>query len=228
MQVICCMTSYQAVLNLPYKSGLPRDVSQLTFAFNGPSPSSGVYDEITARVQSWINVMPPTGSAALSRYISQVVDRPKCFIEIYDISSLPAGPPKHRHQFTLGTSASGQSLPLEVALCSSFQGDRVGVEPQRRRRGRVYLGPLNVAAMGGTADDPRPATDLMTNLRLASAELAYENGNDGITWCVWSRKDDLLVTITNGWVNNEWDTQRRREGRETLRQLWGTTEEEEE
>lgn len=101
------------------------------------------------------------------------------------------------------------TLPQEVALCSSFQGDRVSGIPQSRRRGRVYIGPLAVAALNDAAG--RPASAFVTALADATEALLLASIADGAyDWVVYSPTDDALVPIDNGWVDNAFDTQRRR------------------
>lgn len=214
------MATCQAIINLPYTTGLPRDVAQMTFAFVTPDLDESTTDEVILRLQDFMNLTVGPSFRALASFISSTVDRTKCFIEVFDISDLPSGPPIRRVGFTLGPPQTPGSLPLEVALCSSFQGERIESMPQERRRGRIYLGPFNPSVISTSAADPRPAALLVSSLEASTQRLARENDGSDILWCVWSRKSDLLVEIDNGWVDNEWDTQRRRERGATARSIW--------
>jgi len=100
-------------------------------------------------------------------------------------------------------------LPPEVSLCMSFQAPAVSGTPQARRRGRVYL-PFFKSSLNG--NDGRPSSTIISTLVAAGTALLAASG-DGITgpeWSVYSPTDNAAVAVTEGWVDNEWDTQRRR------------------
>lgn len=102
----------------------------------------------------------------------------------------------------------GNPLPPEVSLCGSFQAVPQSGIPQSRRRGRIYLGPLNV----GTLDvDGRPLATRITVLRNALNALRVASAAAATwDWTVFSTRNLIGYTIANGWVDNEFDTQRRR------------------
>ena len=113
---------------------------------------------------------------------------------------------------------AGNPLPPEVALCLSFEGLPTSGIPQARRRGRIYLGPLDV---DGLAPVGRPTTTVVNRLvaagevlRLASVAAA------SWTWCVFSVVNDVNVPISRGWVDDEYDTQRRRGRVATVRTVF--------
>ena len=110
--------------------------------------------------------------------------------------------------FNLGAAPAGGKLPDEVAVCLSFQGQKAAGAPQARRRGRVYLGPLDTAA----ATDNRPATAFLTAIGNAATTLKANTTAVGGTaaWCIWSVADQVEVPVDNGWIDNAFDVQRRR------------------
>lgn len=99
--------------------------------------------------------------------------------------------------------------PPEVAHCMSFQGDQLSGIPQARRRGRVYFGPLRLERID---TDGRPnATQMATLDAFGTALLAASVAGSGWDWTVHSSVPGVGdAIITNGWVDNEFDTQRRR------------------
>lgn len=129
--------------------------------------------------------------------------------KFYNMSDPEPRAPVLEGSFNLTTAPAGTPLPTEVSLCLSFQGTKVSGEPQARRRGRVYLPFITSASMGS---DARPdagcitaAVNCGTNLLAASVAAA------GWDWIVASTFDPISGAIVdNGWVDNEWDTQRRR------------------
>jgi len=114
---------------------------------------------------------------------------------------------------------SGGPLPPELAICLSFQAVKASGLSQARRRGRIYLGPINVTQndTGG-----RPHTSARTTI--ATAALACKNAiianGPGTRWAVWSQIDHLGSAINDGWIDNDWDVQRRRELGPTQRTVW--------
>lgn len=220
------MPSIKAVVNLPYTTGLPRDVSQQTYCFIVPDASEEKLDDLCDTLARFYNVSAGVGATTFGRYLSSVVDRAFCWIDLYNVSITPSGPPIHSKPFTFGPAYATQSLPLEVALVQSFQGVKVSSMPQSRRRGRNYLGPFCSQAMGAEAGLPRPSGEIVACIAAAAERLANEViDNDIGEWCVWSRSTGLFVPVANGWINNEWDTQRRREAKETDRVRWFLEEE---
>ena len=88
-----------------------------------------------------------------------------------------------------------------------------------RRRGRIYLGPL--AAVAADSSTGRPNTSFVTAIKNAAAAYLASVTTDGtFTWVVHSHTTGASpgtydetgnsVTVNQGWVDNAWDTQRRR------------------
>lgn len=126
-------------------------------------------------------------------------------------SALPGVMPNYPFDtdiFNLGAAPAGGKLPDELAIVLSFQGIKAAGAPQARRRGRLYLGPLDTAA----ATDNRPATACLTAIANAATTLKASvialGGNS--RWSIWSVADQVGVLVDNGWVDNAFDVQRRR------------------
>jgi len=111
---------------------------------------------------------------------------------------------------SLGTLTTGATaMPPELAICLSFQGQRISGTSQARRRGRVYIGPLKNSNVSST--DMNLDTTVTDALRDAGQALVNaSNASADYTWCVYSAADDALVPVHNGWVDNAFDIQRRR------------------
>lgn len=104
--------------------------------------------------------------------------------------------------------AGSAPLPTEVALCLSFQGVRSSGAIQSRRRGRVYL-PFFDETSNFT--DGRPASAFVTAVAGMGQTLLNASDSAGTwTWETYSTVEPGWVPVDNGWVDNEWDTQRRR------------------
>jgi len=131
----------------------------------------------------------------------------------HQIKSYNRADPKPRAPVTNSTwnfisAPTGVPLPPEVSLCGSFQAPPFSGVPQARRRGRIYIGPLS----SGTLDTlGRPTAGTVTVLRNALEALRVSSAAAADwKWQVFSVKNLTGYTITNGWVDNEFDTQRRR------------------
>lgn len=113
--------------------------------------------------------------------------------------------------FNLAIAPSGGWLPLEVSLCLSFQGDPLSGYPQAWRRGRIYFPWIQEAENDSTG---RPSSTLVNALVAQGDYILTTSASDGSwEWVTFSRVAPGYASVTNGWVDNEWDTQRRR-GRE--------------
>jgi len=103
---------------------------------------------------------------------------------------------------------SGAPMPSEVAVCMSFQATRASGQSQARRRGRLYLGPLRTGILG---TDGRPATANVTTIFNAASTLgAASRASAAWEWSIFSPTSGLMLPVDNGWIDNAFDTQRRR------------------
>lgn len=219
------MTILQRVtVRMPYLNGLPTDVSENTFSFSVTDSETTVADAaINARLQAFYNAV--TAGVSIASRIAPIVNRNT--VQIVHRAVDPAtgdqvGGPRFYPMTPFAGAASNASVPLEVALVTSFRaGNASGPVPIARRTGRIFLGPLGTDTLGGGAD-PVPSLNFIQRCNASAEALWASNGPSPIemNWCVWSRTDGELYAVTNGWTDNEWDTQRRRGNRATNRQLW--------
>lgn len=165
-------------------------------------------------------------------------------LKVYDFTENSPRVPVLDTTFSItGETGGGIDLPPEVAFCLSYKAVGIsGVNP-RRRRGRVYLGPMQTAA--GTDAHIAPAA--IGTAVLAAAADAFVNPGDPRQWAVYSPYDhhDVPVgedinakvpgtdtplypevpsqvpqafkVVHDYWVDNAWDTQRRRGVKATTR-----------
>lgn len=139
-------------------------------------------------------------------------------IKYYDLPGAVPNYPILETTFNLTTAPTGAGLPSEVASCLSFQGARQAGFPQARRRGRIYLGPL-LASVNSAG---RPAAGFRT--AIAAAATTLRTTISGLTtnpsWVVWSPTNGSSVPVTNGWIDDSFDIQRRRGLAYTSRTVW--------
>jgi hypothetical protein len=106
------------------------------------------------------------------------------------------------------TLLTTSNIPREIALCLSFKGG----PGAPRNRGRLYV----PAWWAGSGSANRPA-DSDLNQVLQLGQHLFDVGGENVQWIVWSRVARLATGINQVWVDDEWDTQRRRGFRSTKR-----------
>lgn len=104
----------------------------------------------------------------------------------------------------------------EDAVCLSYKAlYQSGVTP-KRRRGRIYLGPLSNGALGATSGklDPTVKTAFVS---AAQTLFDIHDAATAWSWVVYSPTTDTAGTgetgayeVVSGWIDDEIDTQRRR------------------
>lgn len=120
------------------------------------------------------------------------------------------------------TPTAGDGLPTECAICLSFSGPSTSGLPQRRRSGRLYLGNLTTGVTTTVTGFVQVTAVARETIR--DAALAIVTGMDPLnaSWSVFSPTtagakpwggsaiDLALTDVTEGYVDNALDTQRRR------------------
>lgn len=132
----------------------------------------------------------------------------------YDLSDPEPRAPVADIEWHFAQACTGETLPAEVAVCISFQGLRVSGEEQRRRRGRIFLGPISDARN----EDGRPQASLLDDLVTNFVDFIGDLNAESCLFGVYSRADSAFVEVANVWVDNAFDTQRRRGVAVTSRQ----------
>jgi len=230
------------VMSLGMRSNLPEDRAEMTFA---SLPSGDDVDDHDLWATSLLAAFNNTlgGLGPLSGYLSPCVSRSadQVIITTYAHTSLdptvPAGSPV---AVTTGQITEDpfdtQPLPNEVSAVWTVHPDLTGVpetaanpspppaviRPAARLRGRNYVGPLNLECVDiqSTTLYPILNPDFIGSL-IASSENIASLVVTQSPWGVWSRvAQEFNYPITGGWVDNEFDTQRRRGLSASARTIW--------
>lgn len=204
------MPIVRAQVVLQSATGLPKDNVSNTFHFDTASVASSVLDSVTDNLITFYNAN--TTAFSVGYYISGAISRNSgvSYIKLYNLDDAEPRVPLRTTGFTLVAPGSTTQMPGQVALCLSFQAARVSGGAQARRRGRIYLGPLSAAAQGSGVNADRPATGIITTL-LDAGETLYDNSlADNTLWTIYSPTGDTNVGVNNLWVDDRFDTQRRR------------------
>lgn len=197
------MATYRAMVIIKGVSGLPEDVFVNTWHFtSGPQSVDRDGDEtaIVANLDEFYG--GGVGADIVANYIANNGTGDVEY-RIYDLADPQPREPRVEVAGWTPTGP-GDTLPEEVALCISFFKDR----NIPRNRGRLYIGPISETAN----NNGRPSAGLVGALADAGRRMIEASGAPGseASWAVYSVADGLAKDITDGWVDNAWDTQRRR------------------
>lgn len=201
---------------------LPEDRVVNTFHFHnaGVTYPTG-RDACVAAVAAFYNGV--FAGDQLGAHISAWVQR-DAELRIYNLEDPPGARVPIINGLTL-SGAVGGGLPEEVAIVLSLRG---APPVNGRRRGRLYIGPLSngtntyVAASVSTPARPNmSAAGIAQQLvnRANALEDAAVAAN--VPWCIRSTvPSENFVPIVDGFVDNAFDTQRRRGPDTTARIEW--------
>lgn len=133
----------------------------------------------------------------------------------YNMADSKPRRPKTTLDFTHGNTNSTDPGPHEVACCLSFSS----AKNTPRERGRIYIGPWGTPSM-----TERPGSTVWNQLR-DLAEGLEALGGVNVDWSVHSETGaGSTVAVERWWIDDEWDTQRRR-GLKPQQRTQGTTSE---
>lgn len=194
-------------------SGLPEDRFVNTFHFSGAAAGDldANANAITPELQEFYT--GTVSGAALSAHFSIYIDR-SATIRFYDLDQATPRVPIIKTLSLWASNGSG-TLPEECAAVLSLRGS-LPVTP--RKRGRIYLGPLNISTITpATATTP---TRLNSGFRTTVTTKAAALADADIGWCIYSPTDDAMVPILGGFIDDAYDTQRRRGPDAAVRELW--------
>lgn len=113
-------------------------------------------------------------------------------------------------------TTSSSRAQREMAVCLSYRATYVSGVTPKRRRGRIYLGPLISTALDSSTGKLAAATKT-TIVGAAQTLIDFHQASALFSWVVYSPTTDVLGTgetgafeVISGWVDDELDTQRRR------------------
>lgn len=201
-------------VTFPTDSALPADYITNTWHFDSTAVIPGSDPEnVRDMLADFYTAAPSAGGSALSSYQPSYMGGP-AIIKAYWPSEPAPRVPFYEDTFAwnpVGTSP----LPAEVAVCLSFQAERISGQNQASRRNRVYLGPF-IQNIVGT--DGRLTSAFQTQVQRSAQDLFDAAGASlSWSWHVYSPTTNSSFLVDNGWVDDAFDTQRRRGVRASTR-----------
>jgi hypothetical protein len=138
-------------------------------------------------------------------------------VKIYNPLAGPPNYPLYEDTFSLA-GVSSQEMPPEVALCVSYFNTLENTVARGRRRGRHFVPGIP----SGSVSNGRPNSTLQQAVANAFADylsdpLPGSTNPDVPIPCIYSRINGEGYLINRAWVDNEFDTQRRRGLKATVR-----------
>lgn len=213
------MATHRALITMPAVSGINEDAVTNTLHFL-PDPG-GVAAALAALDTAIVDFYNNSGSgvgALLNNQVSRVANA--CTIRWYALDDPPPRVPVRLTTFTMKAAGSGGALPGECSVVLSFQAVKVSGVNQARRRGRIYLGPLTDAVSTVTGGIARPSVTIRGNIATRAAALKAAAVAANSPWSIWSEVNGAPSSVADGWVDDTFDTQRRRGVRATTRTAW--------
>lgn len=207
-----------------HKSGKAEDQFVNVFHFIGEVGDGASLQALVTAVQGFYFTAPTGGASQVKTGLSSTMDANGAKLKVYDLADVIPRSPIHQYIYDPGAFTEvGQNLPPEVACCLSYAADPAPGIPIASRRGRIYIGPLNSSIMQdtGASSDTRPKDTWRQDIVLAAGDMASIALALGYTWAVYSPTRATAAPITRMWVDDAWDTQRRR-GLDSTSRISGT------
>ena len=199
-------------------SGLPEDQFVQTYTFRNDNvlDRAGMLDAVDTAISNFYGNPGDANPDAIVDWMPQELTAPQ--IKIFDLGETPPRVPEERQLSTFTPSDNAQPLPREVAVCCSFH---VG-GPGPRNRGRTFLGPFTINAVIGDAQTGGARVVAPLRDRIAErAEDMATNASLECTWVLWSRANNAMFNVVGGWVDDAFDTIRKRGNAPSTRTTWG-------
>jgi hypothetical protein len=217
------MSLLRAQVVLVNDTGFARDSATNTWHF---MELTGSHDTNTSNGNTQLENFYQAIQEGLSSNLS-----PDVTVKWYDLEDAKPRIPVAISGFTI-SPGTGAPLPNEVAVCLSFNGDAVAGDNVRRRRGRIYLGPVNAEIMDDGTGDTFVDTDYCNTVGAAADAMRAAGAGGTPQWSVFSpttagvepwSSGDLIAgsfAVTHGHVDNAFDTIRSRGLIANYRNVW--------
>jgi hypothetical protein len=202
-----CQFIFQSVTNR-----VEDAVTNTTHWFKGGTQPD--FENIRDMLTDYYNETSPGAAYPLTTYMSGRSLSGNWNMKIYRLTDDKPRAPVYTSQGNFEL-IDQDALPSEVALVMSFQAEPESGLPQARRRNRIYLGPFGI---NGNKESGRP-NDSLVEAVLFSGKALLIAQDQSITWGwhVYSPTQNAHYPVASGWVDNAWDSQRRRGVEATLR-----------
>lgn len=193
------MAFYKVHIENQVDSALPRDKMIVTPHFNvssgTPTPAT-LANAIATAFKTWLATASPIS------------------VKVYTAGAGDSGPPLATKDLDTASPPLVSSVPREVCLCLSYFSS----QNVKRQRGRLYIpfSWIKSHTASGTIN-VRPTAAQQTAVKEFATQVLMPQSASGAQWGFWSNATNSFRAVTDYWVDDEWDIQRRRGLRSTGR-----------
>jgi len=215
------MTVARAQIRIPRDNDITEDVVTNTLYWQ--SEDTPLLESDCADIAATINAF----YGAWDQYLNKQLNPSGAEIRFYDMADPEPRVPVSIEPLILTPGTGDPGLPAEVAVCLSFRGAVPSGANRARRTGRIYLGPFTTGVLEIATGDTRVSTTFagFVDDGLDSLTVPVDNGGRIWTWSVYSpstvgggSNPNLgAFHVETVWMDNAFDTQRRRGSRPTAR-----------
>lgn len=197
-------------------TGIPEDRFINTWHFDAATYNGTLTDSIEQKLTNFYTAVNTPQTVPVGYYLSEFVSR-NVEIRMYNLDDPEPRVPTFGG-FVLAAAPAGENLPEEVAVVVSLEAPP---PITRNRRGRLYIGPLNANCLTDAtgATPTRPNADMRNVLAAAATRVLNENVEPG-GWVIWSPTTGTSAPVASGFIDNAFDTQRRRGPDATTRTIF--------
>lgn len=211
------MSVHLFTVTLQSSTELPADAMVNTFYFEGGGSDP---DNVGDMLYDFYNVQPTDATFSIAELFTTQALTGVMDVKGYDLAQPRPRAPMFDEQYELEGLGVGEALPTEVALCLSYRAEYASGVPAARRRGRIYLGGFQA----GFNTQGRPTASARTTMATSARDL-LQAANSAVSW-EWQQYSQTLgvgTQVVAGWVDDAWDTQRRRGLPPSQRTTWTAT-----
>lgn len=212
------MALHRFDVRIPSFTQLPEDELVNTWHFEDTAVGTTDYDNVRDLLLDFYDDVPGDSTFSLSSRMSSQAIGSTWRIIGYNLAEPEPRYPVYESTMSITDLGTSAALPPEVALVLSFESNPVSGEPQARRRNRKFIGGFGTAALENNGRPAQVTIDIMRNaaaalLRASALAVSWD-------WKVYSPTNDEFTDVDGGWVDNSFDTQRRRGHASTARGSW--------
>jgi hypothetical protein len=186
----------------------PRSDADLvvnTFIFQR---GNGTDQMIVNRLENFYFGIQSTNGRKVADYLSPKMQGPSYYMRDADQE---VGSPGRELPGINVVPPGEDELPPDLAVCASY---RAALPNSKRRRGRIYMGPLRGGLVVGSpiiSPQGRVNLGIRVTLNAACSVLAGASATNPVRWVIASRVGNTAEVVRRGYVNPHFDTMRSRD-----------------
>jgi len=216
------MAIYRSQFTIPYFTGLPTDVvtNDWHTSFIVGTPGDSEFEELRDLIVAFYDTI--YAGSLIGDCMAPWADPAGAYIKIYNVNDPTPRAPRYQSAAPLLDSTVATSgTPLEEAVCASYKGTPISGVPVGRQRGRIFLGMLGgVNGAGDPTHFPTVDPTFAQTVCDAMEQFKSDAFTAGWLWVVFSRVGNVGYAVSSGWVDDAFDTQRRRGNAPSTRIVW--------